>query len=401
MQAHADRGLTPFDVAVIGAGCIGASIAKHLAEAGHAVVVLEKEARPAMHQSGRNSGVIHAGYNLTPGSDKARYCVEGSHRMRAYCRERGVPMVQSGIVVVATEARQAPIIEELLQRGRANGVAVHRLDEQEIRELEPAAVGVAGLHAPDGASVDSVGYVQALVDDAVAAGADVRFGVAVQNLRDPRRIRTNRGDVTARVVVNAAGLHADRLARHVAPDLRVVPFRGDYADLTPAARALVRSHVYAVPDPRLPFLGVHLSRRVDGTVSAGPGAMLAFGREAYRFRTLHPSDLAATLAWPGFWRMLTGAGVLSHLPGEVHKSLRLKAIWKEARALVPALRPEHLVRGRAGVRAQVVDRQGHLVDDIVVRCSDDAVHVLNAVSPGLTCSLPFGEHVANLAAERI
>ena len=384
---------------VTGAGCIGASTAKHLAEAGHDVLVLEKEAAPALHQSGRSSGVIHAGYNLSPGSQKARFCVAGSRAMRTYCLERGLPMVQGGILVVAPDEARVPFIEDLLGKGRANGVQVEAVDAEGIRELEPHAVGLSALHAPEGASVDGAAYVRALVADAEAAGARFRYGVRVRDLSDPRRIRTDHGDVSARVVINAAGLFADRLARHVAPDLRIVPFRGAYARVVPPAADWVRSHVYAAPDPAFPFLGVHLSRRVDDSVMAGPGAMLALGREAYRILSVQP-DVAQTLAWPGFWRLWTQSSFRHQVRAEVRKAFSLKAVWREARQLMPELRPEHLRRGPAGNRAQMVRRDGTLVDDILVHEDRDAVHVLNAVSPGLTCSLPFGAYLAGLAAKR-
>ncbi len=389
-----------FDIAITGAGCIGASVAKHAAEAGHSVVVLEKEAAPAMHQSGRNSGVIHAGYNLKPGSTKARYCVEGSRLMRAYCQQQGVAMEQGGILVVATDEDRLPVIDALLDNGKANNVEVHDVDEAGIRELEPHAVGLRALHAPEGASVDAAGYVEALVADASAAGAEFRFGVHVTDITDPRRIRTGSGEVCAKVVVNAAGLYADRLARHLAPEYRVIPFRGYYSQLAADQRGLVRSHLYAAPDPRFPFLGVHLSRRVDGAIAVGPGAMLAFGREGYDLTSLRGGGLPGMLAWPGFWRMWDKS-FRQQVRSEIGKSLSRTAVGKEAQELVPEVDPRRLLPLRAGNRAQMVSRDGKLVDDILVRSTDDAVHVLNAVSPGLTCSLPFGEDLAKQAIERV
>lgn len=382
------------DVGVVGAGCIGASTALHLARAGIRVTVYEKEPGPAWHQSGRNSGVIHAGYNLKPGSAKARFCVQGSRQMRAYCRERGVALQENGILVVASRDAQLPSIERLLDNSRANGVEAHYIAGDEIASIEPHTVGVGALHAPEGASVDPHGYVQALVADARAAGARFAYGARIKDL----------DDLPEKVIVNAAGLHADRLAAAAALDVRVIPFRGYYARLRRGASHLVQGHVYAAPDPDFPFLGVHLSRRHSGTVTVGPGAMLAFGREAYRFAGVNMRDLVATLGWPGFWALLKDPAFRTHIGSEVAKSLSTRAIWKEARDLVPGLRRSDIVRTGtrfAGNRAQLVDKDGRLVDDIVVRETERMVHVLNAVSPGLTCSLPFGERLAGLAAAKL
>jgi L-2-hydroxyglutarate oxidase len=379
------------DVVVIGAGAIGASAALHLARQGVRVLVLEKEAHPAQHQSGRNSGVIHAGYNLKPGTLKARYCVEGSRQLRAYCRDRAIPMEEGGILIVARTDAERATLAELHARAQGNGVQSRIVDEDELRRIEPHARGIAALHAPEGASFDAPAYVRSLLDEAKAAGAEVRYGVAVRRL----------DDVAGQVVLNCAGLHSDRLAGTAAADLRIIPFRGYYAELVPARRALVRSHVYAAPDLTFPFLGVHLSRRTDGRVIVGPGAMLAFGREAYRFAQVNPRDLAGTLTWPGFYRLFREPKFRALLVSEVKKSLSLGAIWREAQLLVPALERADLVRSFAGNRAQVVSRDGKLLDDIVVRETERAVHVLNAVSPGLTCSLPFGEHLAGLCIGKL
>jgi L-2-hydroxyglutarate oxidase len=390
-------------VVVIGAGAIGASAARHLAQQGVSVVVLEKEAGAARHQSGRNSGVIHAGYNLKPGSLKAKYCVEGSRALRAFCVERGIPMVQGGILIVARTDAERATLAELHGRAQGNGVQTRLVDEREIRKIEPHAVGIAGLHAPEGASFDSSRYVEVLLDDARAAKADVRFGLTVRGISETSsvaRVETSDGVWEAGVVLNCAGLYADRLAGSLAADLRIIPFRGYYAELVPGRTDLIRSHVYAAPDLRFPFLGVHLSRRVDGRVIVGPGAMLAFGREAYHFAQIQPRDLAGTLAWPGFWRMMLQPRFRALVRSEVMKSLFLKRIWAEASLLMPELGTGDLVRSFAGNRAQVVDRAGELVDDIVVRESGRTVHVLNAVSPGLTCSLPFGEFIAKSCLTR-
>ena len=389
---------------MIGAGAIGASAALHLARAGARVMVLEKESGPAQHQSGRNSGVIHAGYNLKPGTLKAKYCVEGSRRLRAYCRERGIPMVEGGILIVARASAERATLDELHRRAQGNGVQSRIVDEREIREIEPHAVGIAGLHAPEGASFDAGRYVAALLDDARAARVETRFGVEVRSIAEGAsgvRVVTSAGVVEAGVVLNCAGLHADRLAGALAADLRIIPFRGYYAELVPERVGLIRSHVYAVPDLTFPFLGVHLSRRADGRVIVGPGAMLAFGREAYRFWQVNPGDLARTLSWPGFYALFRDARFRSLLVSEVRKSLSLRAVWQEAQRLIPDLGSHDLVRSFAGNRAQVVSRNGQLVDDIVIRESSRSVHVLNAVSPGLTCSLPFGDELARVCKTKL
>jgi L-2-hydroxyglutarate oxidase len=395
---------TSADVIVIGAGAIGASAALHLARAGARVLVVEKEAGPALHQSGRNSGVIHAGYNLKPGSQKAKFCVAGSKALRAFCHERGIPMVMGGILVVARTEAERDTLVVLEQRSRANGVEARLVGPDEIREIEPHAVGIAALHAPEGASFDAVTYVRTLLADAVASGVDVRYGTRIAELVETAagvELRTDNGRLSAGVVVNCAGLHADRIAGSAASDLRIVPFRGYYAELVPERRALVRSHVYAAPDLTFPFLGIHLSRRFDDRVIVGPGAMLAFGREAYRFAQMDAADIASMTTWPGFYRMLVQPRVRGLIRSEVMKSLSLKRVWAEARLLIPDLPAGSVVRSYAGNRAQVVNRKGEMVDDMVVRETARCVHVLNAVSPGLTCSLPFGGWLADLVTRHV
>lgn len=390
-------------VLVVGAGAVGCAVAFHIAQAGHPVEVLEKEAAPAQHQSGRNSGVIHAGYNPPPGTAKARFCVEGNRRLRAWCEAHGVPMDPGGILVVARTEEERGVLSELERRATENGARVRRRDRDQLRELEPNAEGVEALHAIDGASFDAPAYVRSVVLEAERLGVRFRYGTRVRGLESPAgarvpggvRLRTNRGPVEGSFLVNCAGLQADRIANGAQTDLRVIPFRGYYAELRPPRCALVRSHVYGVPDLKFPFLGLHLSRRTDGRVIVGPGAMLAFGREAYSFWRANPRDLASLATWPGFWRLLARPEFRGLIRSEVSKSLRLRAVWNEARRLVPAVRPHDLVRSFAGNRAQLVSRDGRLVDDMVLLESGRSLHVLNAVSPGLTCSLPFGEHVAD------
>src|SRR6266568_8206839 len=338
------------DVLVIGAGAIGASAALHLARAGVRVTLLEKESGPAQHQSGRNSGVIHAGYNLKPGSLKAKYCVEGSRALRQYCRERGIAMEQGGILIVArTEAERATLLE-LHRRAQGNGVQSRIVDADEVRAIEPHARGIAGLHAPEGASFDATAYVRALLAEGEQLGVELHYGMRVRSWTEGPDVEldTTGGRFSAPVLLNCAGLHADRVAGTVARDLRIVPFRGYYAELRPERITLVRSHVYAAPDLTFPFLGVHLSRRVDGRVIVGPGAMLAFGREAYSFARVQPRDLVGMLAWPGFWRMILQPRFRALVRSEVMKSPFPKRTWAEARLLIPELTAGVFFRSFAG-----------------------------------------------------
>jgi L-2-hydroxyglutarate oxidase len=313
-------------------------------------------------------------------------------------------MDQNGILVVARSDAERSTLAELHRRARANGVAADLVSGDDIPRLEPHARGIAALHAPEGASFDAAAYVAALLSESARLGAEVRYGVRVVDVREGASavtLRTTAGALTAGAVVNCAGLHADRLAGPVARDVRVVPFRGYYAELVPERRGLVRAHVYAVPDLDFPFLGVHLSRRTDGRVIIGPGAMLAFGREAYRLAQLHPRDLWDMVCWPGFRRLVLRRPFRALARRELMKSVWLGAIAREARLLVPALATRDLVRSYAGNRAQLVTRDGQLVDDLLVAETARTVHVLNAVSPGLTCSLPFGDHVAARALTKL
>lgn len=392
------------DVVVIGAGAIGTSVAYHLADRGHDVIVCEKEPGPALHQSGRNSGVVHAGYQYKPSSNKARFATEGAKRLRVYCQEHGIPIRQDGLLVVAQDEADMAHLELARERSKTNGVKARLVDQAEMAEIEPHADGLAGLHVPSYASFDARAYVHALTGDAMGQGAEFFYDTTVQGLEETgsrAQVHTDKGRLTARAAVNAAGLFADRIAEETSQDLRIIPFRGYYAELVADARHLCKSHIYPTPDPELPFLGVHLSRRADGRVIVGPGAMLAFGREAYRFHQVSLRDLASTLTWPGFWRLFKEERFRRLTRQEIKKSLWLKAIWREAKALVPELTHAQLTRSFAGNRAQMVSRDGRLVMDLIVRETDHAVHVLNAISPGLTCSLPFGEHLADRVEERL
>jgi L-2-hydroxyglutarate oxidase len=392
-------GLDRYDLVVIGGGIIGLATARELRRRfpGASIAVLEKEPRVAAHQTGHNSGVIHSGIYYTPGSLKARLCRQGSASMVAFCREQGVPVEVCGKLIVATEPEELPRMEALLERGLANGLKVRRVDAAEVREREPHVRALAAIDVPSTGIVDFRLVCQALRKLIEADGVELRLGTGVRGLAradGAHLLRTTAGDIRAGYLVNCAGLHSDRLARAAGaePGARIVPFRGEYYELVPDRRELVRGLVYPVPDPALPFLGVHLTRMIDGSVHLGPNAVPAGSREGYRKRALSPRDVAATATWPGWWRLArrywrTGSR-------EIWRSVSKRAFVAEARRLLPELDVEDLEPAEAGVRAQALSRDGKLVDDFLIVQGERATHVCNAPSPAATASLEIGRTVA-------
>ncbi|MFC6941774.1 L-2-hydroxyglutarate oxidase [Salinirubellus sp. GCM10025818] len=400
--------MSDHDVAVIGGGCVGLSVAKHLLERDSTldVCVIEKEYHLAEHQSGRNSGVLHPGFNYPPGSLKARFATEGTSRMKSYCRENGIPLEEFGVVVAATDDAEVERLDDLDEQAEANGVEASIIDGDELREHEPHAAGIAALYCPEAASVDSQQYVYTLAREVSSQGTTFYMGHEVECLDEVaggHRIETSNGRLTADYVVNAAGLYADRLAQQVGVghDMQVVPFRGEYYELVPERRDICRTMIYPTPDPELPFLGVHYTRRTDGKVIVGPNAVLAFGREAYRNTDFDLGELKETLGYEGFWRLVASRKMLGVAVDELGKSYRKERFVEASRKLVPGVREEDFARSYAGIRAQLVSDDGQLVKDPVFEHGARSTHVLNAVSPGLTSSLPFGEHVAEQVAERL
>jgi (S)-2-hydroxyglutarate dehydrogenase len=393
------------DVAVAGGGLVGLATAMALSGRGWSVAVLEAEDRLASHQSGHNSGVIHSGLYYKPGSLKATLCVEGARALYRFCEEEGIAHERCGKLVVATHAEDLPRLEELERRGRANGLAgVRRLGPREMGEVEPHAAGIAALHVPATGIADYKGVARGYARRIEARGGTVRTGARVTGVRRDGSglvVETPAGAVAASLLVNCAGLQSDRVARLCgAPvDVRIIPFRGEYYDLVPERRSLVRGLIYPVPDPRFPFLGVHLTRRVDGSVEAGPNAVLALKREGYRWRDVSLRDSAATLSWPGFWRLAARYPRIAAY--EVRRSLSRGIFARDLQALVPEIRPADLVRSGSGVRAQALDAKGGLVDDFRIVRSEGAIHVLNAPSPGATASISIGERIAAMAAEAL
>ena len=390
-------------IGVVGAGIIGLAVARRLTQLrpDAVVTVLEKEDAIASHQTGRNSGVAHAGIYYAPGSLKAQLCRRGVGLLRAYCEERDIRYVECGKIVVALDETELDRLRELERRAEANGVPdVRWLDANELRELEPNVAGLAGLHSPTTAITDYRAVADALRADVESAGGSVEVGREVGRI-EPRgaRVRVGIGDDELELdrLVVCAGLHADRLARRAGDEREptIVPFRGEYYRLVPARENLVQRLVYPVPDPAYPFLGVHFTLRVDGGVDVGPNAVLALSREGYRWRDVRLGDVAETLRYRGFrrlarrhWRM--GAR-------ELRGSLSKRAYFADARRYVPDLRRSDLVRAGAGVRAQALDPDGSLVDDFRIRRIGSVTAVRNAPSPGATSSLAIAEHIVDLA----
>src|SRR5579872_532383 len=388
---------------VVGGGILGLAAARQWLreDAGAEIVVLEKERALAAHQTARNSGVVHQGVYYAPGSLKARLCRRGAELLEDYCAEHGLPFEACGKLVVAVDERELPRLDELERRAMANGVpGLRRLEDRELQRVEPHVRGLAGLHSPRTAIADFAAVARAFAAELQDAGASVRLGAEAARveagarpavvLRDGARIAGDR-------VIVCAGLYGDRLARASGQpaEPRIVPIRGEYWRLPPERAGLVRGLIYPVPDPELPFLGVHLTRAFDGSVLIGPNAVPALAREGYRRRDLRWRDILDTVAWPGTWRMLRRhwrAGA-----GELHRSLRKELFVAEARRYVPELSGADVGPAPAGVRAQAVDRDGKLVDDFRLASHGGVVWVRNAPSPAATSSLAIAEElVANL-----
>ena len=393
-------------VVVVGGGIVGLATAYRLLEADpdRPVTVLEREPRVGTHQSSRNSGVLHAGLYYPPGSRKARWAVAGKQALEAFCEEHGVPVVRSGKVVVAVDPSELDGLRRLAERARTNGVEVTELDAAEVAEHEPHVAAIAGLWSPGTAVTDFGRVCEVLAAVVEARGGRVLTGVAMHHLDDRGevvRIATSQDDLEADAVVVCAGAQADRIARASGADVpeRIVPFRGSWLRLRPDRAHLVRSNIYPVPvGGGLPFLGVHLTRRVDGEVWIGPNAVLAGARDAARPWQLDRRDLAATLGFAGTWRL--GRRHLDVAAGEVWRDAVLRATLREVQAYVPEIGIDDVRRGPFGVRSQLVSPDGALVDDFEVRGSGRIVHLLNAPSPAATASLSIGAALADEVAMR-
>jgi (S)-2-hydroxyglutarate dehydrogenase len=395
-----------YDVAIIGGGIIGVSVANALLDAKRSlrVVLLEAESHLGTHQTGHNSGVIHSGLYYKPGSLKAKLCAEGREAMYRFCREHGIAHERCGKIVVATREEELPRLEELHRRGTANGLpGLEWLTPEQIREHEPHATGIRGLFVPTTGIADYKGVVRAMGRIALDRGCDLKTAARVIGCRRSGGeliLVTHAGDVRTKGLVNCGGLQSDRVARMcgVNPGVRIIPFRGEYYELIPSRHSLVKNLIYPVPDPRFPFLGVHFTRMATGGVEAGPNAVLALKREGYRWTDVRLNDLLETLTYSGFWKMAgrywkTGVG-------EVWRSLNKAAFVAALQRLLPELKSEDVKPAGAGVRAQAVDPEGKLLDDFHIVQERGMVHVLNAPSPGATSSLSIGKAIAAMTRQQ-
>ena len=398
-------GLGKYNIAVIGGGILGVATAMRLTREYPRlkVVVLEKEAKLARHQTGHNSGVIHAGIYYAPGSQKANLCASGGKMLRRFCDERGIEYEMCGKVIVATKESELPGLEELHRRGTANGAkGLQLVGPEQLRELEPHAAGIKAIYSPETGIVDFTKVTQAFATELRENGGDLLTGTRVQRVvvRDSRlHVETNEGEIRAGHVINCAGLYADNIARGMGADIgvRIIPFRGEYYSLTPEGVSLVRGLIYPVPNPKLPFLGVHFTKRISGGVEAGPNAVLAFAREGYRKTSVNVGEMMGTLTYPGFWRMAMvhwKTGIL-----ENYRSLVKRSFLHSLQTLVPEVRMDDLGELGAGVRAQAVGRNGRLLQDFSIAQTPNAIHVLNAPSPAATASLAISHHIVDLARD--
>jgi len=394
------------DVAIVGGGIVGLATAYNISQRfpEKSVLILEKESGPAQHQTGHNSGVLHSGIYYKPGSLKAVNCREGKAAMEQFCREHGIEYDICGKVIVAVDDSERSAMERIYQRGCENGVKCEIIDRDRLNELEPHAAGVAAIHVPEAGIINFRQVCQRLRDLVTERGGRFIAGARVTNIRqfaDEVILETPAGDHSARFVVNCAGLQCDRVTKMSGqkPAAKIVPFRGEYYKLKDEAKHLCRNLIYPVPDPSFPFLGVHFTRMIDGSVECGPNAVLAFAREGYRRRDVNLRDLCESLTYPGFIKLAlkywkTGCG-------EMWRSYSKRAFVKALSRLLPEIRSEHLEAAPAGVRAQAVTPDGNMVDDFLIQESDRVVNVGNAPSPAATASLNIGRLIVEKLASRL
>lgn len=394
------------DITIIGGGIVGLATALQIQKANPnlKIIVLEKESSLARHQTGNNSGVIHSGLYYKPGSLKATNCIRGYNLLLDFCRSNEIPFDLCGKIVVATEQHELPLLENLYKRGQQNGLTnLKKLQAQELKEYEPHVAGLAGIFVPQTGIVDYTLVANKYGEVFQKNGGTIHVNekvLEVQHTNTQRVVVTQKSSYTSKLVINCAGLYSDKVARMTVPALnvKIIPFRGEYYKLKKEKEYLVKNLIYPVPDPNFPFLGVHFTRMAKGGVEAGPNAVLAFSREGYKKSNINVSELAESLAWPGFQKV--AAKYWRTGMGEMYRSFSKAAFTKALQKLLPEIQEGDLVEGGAGVRAQACDRNGGLVDDFLILEDTGVINVCNAPSPAATSSLAIGETVSKLALSR-
>ena len=390
------------DIVIVGGGIVGLATAYHLTEKypNKKILVLEKEDEVAHHQTGNNSGVIHSGLYYKPGSLKAKNCIDGYHMMIQFCDEHQIPYDLCGKVVVATDKSELGRLRDLFDRGRENGLeGLEMLDQARLKEIEPHLAGIQGIRVPQTGIVNYKQVCQKLAEIITQRGGEIHLNTLVQAMKetaDNVQITTSTISVECQLIINCAGLYSDEVAKmHLGKlDTRIIPFRGEYFELTAEAEHLVKHLIYPVPDPNFPFLGVHFTRMIGGGIEAGPNAVFAFKKEGYLRTDFNFKEFFGSLLWPGFQKVMlkywkTGLG-------EMYRSFSKKAFTKALQRLIPEVQEEHLVPAPAGVRAQACDRTGGLLDDFKIVHEKRAIHVINAPSPAATSSLSIGKTISDM-----
>lgn len=395
-----------YDFVIIGGGIVGLSTGMTLGQRypDARIVVLEKESRWAFHQTGNNSGVIHSGIYYKPGSFKAKFCRQGSRSMVEFCQQHGIDHEVCGKVIVATEERELPLLDNLYQRGLKNGLNVTKITAAAVKEIEPHVRCLAGIQVPTTGIIDYKQVCQKYADLFRSYGGELCLNTKVEKITQTPKgqvVETNSGTFATRFVINCAGLHSDRVAKlgQVNPAAKIVPFRGEYYELVPEKRYLVKTLIYPVPNPDFPFLGVHFTRMIDGSVHAGPNAVLSFKREGYKKTDFDLQDFAETMTYPGFWRLAAknaGEGIQ-----EIIRSLSKAAFVRSLQRLIPEVQADDLIPTHAGVRAQALMQDGKLVDDFLIVRGENSLHVCNAPSPAATSSIEIGKAIVEQIPEQL
>jgi (S)-2-hydroxyglutarate dehydrogenase len=395
-----------YDVVVVGGGIVGLATALQIQKSNPRIKIalLEKEHSLAKHQTGNNSGVIHSGLYYKPGSLKATNCIEGYRLLIDFCKLNEIPFDLCGKIVVATSQEELPLLQNLFDRGQQNGLTnLTRLSKEQLKEYEPHVFGIEGIHVPQTGIVDYTLVAQKYGELLTKGGAELFLGeqvVDIQKNNEKTVVISQKTSYDTKLVINCAGLYSDKVARMTTEkiNVKIIPFRGEYFKLKKEKEYLVKNLIYPVPDPNFPFLGVHFTRMAKGGVEAGPNAVLAFSREGYKKSDINFSELAETLAWPGFQKVVAKYWRTGF--GEMYRSFSRAAFTKALQKLIPEIREEDLVTGGAGVRAQACDREGGLVDDFLILEDTHVINVCNAPSPAATSSLAIGATVSQLALKR-